>query len=238
MKNLPKEIKLYLQTRQAAVDEELKTNPQKKPSWNLSQLARTTITSLLMEKQRYTCAYCQDRINKGNMHIEHFVERHDNAHLIYEYSNFIMSCEGGRFKNVPEEDILDKITRVPSISCGHYKTKNHHKTEIDYTLLINPTKEAYANYFEYKEGYIMPKHGLTSKKQARAAYTIERLNLNSLRLVHERNKTLEALMVYLNKFKRDSTKKAQITKLLNKTNPIYPKYRDMLLDKLGAILSV
>ena len=204
---LPQPITDYLQKQEAS------------SKWHLSEFVRTVIVSTLLEDQYHICMYCESRLSPTNQHIEHIVERHDDATKTYDFNNMGLSCMGGMHKTIPDETALEQLVRVPNMHCGHYKTLNFHKNvELNYAVFIDPFAEALYEYFEFEDAIIVPLKGLSDEMRAKAAYTIERLNLNSSRLVYARRLHLDAFRKKLSTYKSMSAAKKFATSILNLQN--------------------
>jgi len=194
-----------------------KQEPSKK--WQLSSFARETIVNTLLEDQFHTCMYCESRLTKDNLHIEHIIERHDDANSTYAFNNMGLSCMGGISKVISDETMLENLVRVPNIHCGHYKTLNFHKnTEINYDLLIDPFHESMYEYFDFEDATLFPVKGLSDIMRARAAYTIERLNLNSSKLIYARRLHIDAFRKKLSSYKSMSAARKYASSILNLQN--------------------
>lgn len=217
-----------------------------KGSWNLSKMVREVITDSLLISQKHICAYCESRIysNKdvdirGNQHIEHIVERHDKPELTYVYTNFTLSCEGGRFRATAKEVNIENSIRVNSISCGHYKTDHFHKnTGVDYTKLLDPFKVEYSDFFEYTEEIIKPKSGLNDKDYIKAVYTLDRFNLNADRLQLARLAVIRQIRKDLMSYKQKAAQKRYITNLIKNTQDIYPPFVSMIRYHFSWVLDI
>jgi len=185
-------------------------------TWSLQGVTRSHLTAKLLEAQSNCCAYCEGRLHENNMHIEHVEERHDSLHRMYDPYNMILSCEGGRFKVTQQETQIEKEMRSASISCGHYKTVNFHQVnkEINYTLFISPLEEDLYEYVKFNNGVMEAKHDLPILTATRVAYTIDRLNLNALRLVYARRFVFENALLLYSKYKTPALKKRFLTNLL------------------------
>jgi len=207
-----------------------------KGSWNLSKHVREVVTESLLISQKHLCAYCESRIysNKdidirGNQHIEHIIERHDKPEHTYNYQNFTLSCEGGRFRATAKEVNIEKSIRVESISCGHYKTDHFHKnTGVDYNKLLDPFKVEYGDYFIYLEEIIAPKPDLNDLDYIRSKYTIDRFNLNADRLQLARLAVMRQIRKDLMSYKQKVAQKRYITNLIKETQDIYPPFVSLI----------
>lgn len=68
----------------------------------------------LIREQGYVCCYCGCSIECDNVTIEHVLPKGKYRHLVGEYENLLVSCQGGR--DIPE----DEVTGVPLYTRGFY----------------------------------------------------------------------------------------------------------------------
>ena len=158
-------------------------NPQ---NWNdLDGTVRTnTRKYLLEEEQGNQCAYTELPLEykKNNSHIEH-LKRKDSAffpNLTFEWSNLFVSC-------------------ISSDFGGKYKDQVYlkGKTKADNALIINPSLENPADFFELKNwGEITIKGDLQGNEITKAEETIKAFNLNHNSLVKERIRMMRAVQMY------------------------------------------
>ena len=135
-----------------------------------------------MKSQKGLCCYCERKLKIDDFHIEHFIEQHDDTNLIYEYSNLYLSCTKNCELKKEKETQQEQEERLNRITCGHNKTATHHnRIPIDYNLLLNP-KNNINNEFIYPDGNIEA----NNKTNEKADYTINRLNLDSIKLKNNR----------------------------------------------------
>lgn len=123
--------------------------------------------------QKGLCAYCEISLDSslGN-HIEHIKPKSIHPNLTFQYENLVLSCISS--ENINPND--------PTLSCGHYKKSNY-----DNNLFISPTDPNCSTFFSCNLfGQIEPSLGLSESEKQKVFYTIEVLNLNSLRLVRQR----------------------------------------------------
>ncbi|WP_342277246.1 retron system putative HNH endonuclease [Spiroplasma endosymbiont of Nebria brevicollis] len=123
----------------------------------------------ILEKEQkfikhYFCCYCNRFISLINTHLEHFLPRDFFKNQQFSYSNIFVSCN-------------DKKT------CGHFKENKE-------TSILNPSKDIFADYLEYKISdngiEIVSKNNLGLKYKKICEDTIKILNLNERRLVNYR----------------------------------------------------
>lgn len=138
----------------------------------------------LLREQQHLCIYCQQSIpfkrQKDRLptdihpsHIEHIRPKMAWPNLVFDQKNLAVSCEGFD---------VDLTTRTRPDFCGHEKGD-----DLDEALFLHPFEESeIEQFFEYDSiGAIKP----TAKSQAKAAYTIELLQLNNstLKVLREEN---------------------------------------------------
>lgn len=155
-------------------------------NWDaLDGLVRTnTRKYILEEEQGNQCAYTELPIeyNNNNSHIEH-LKRKDAAffpNLTFEWSNLFVSC-------------------ISSDFGGKYKDQTYlkGKTKTDNALIINPSLENPADFFELKNwGEITIKGDLQGNEITKAEETIKAFNLNHNSLVKERIRMMRAVQMY------------------------------------------
>jgi uncharacterized protein (TIGR02646 family) len=63
------------------------------------EISKEKIKKALIEEQGYICCYCGGRVNEANSHIEHFLPKDSYIKLTYDYTNLLISCNGGT-KNI------------------------------------------------------------------------------------------------------------------------------------------
>lgn len=158
---------------------------------DVSNTERSEIRSCLSKVQRGGfCAYCERRIDIQNSKkciIEHFFPRSSHSDLVYQWDNLFLSCLSGGQKN--SSTIRDK-------SCGSYKddSKNHHKHE----AILKPDIDETEKYFYYERfGRIEVTKYAPNRLKAKS--TIDRLNLNSLKLVQSRREVHKYVDDYFQK---------------------------------------
>jgi len=145
--------------------EELKKLFKKMPS-NLKTSLKEYI---LKHEQNYLCIYCEEKIEKiEHSHLEHIKHQDEYSHLIFDYNNLVVSCNGDGKCNPKNAGKNRKTT------CGHKKN--------DKELPLNPLKDInISDYFEFVEENekmsILIKPSDLDKEKAQDM--IEILNLNS-----------------------------------------------------------
>lgn len=174
------------------LDDEISTQLACKTTdkWKLSTKQRSEIFSKLYKSQKGLCCYCECRIKDNDYHIEHFIERDDDRRQIYNYKNLFLSCTQDCEIKQENETEQQREERIGRITCGHKKTKVYHNnTPIDYNLLLNPSNDI-NDEFMYPDSNIAE----NNKPNAKAAYTIKRLNLDSIKLNNSRYMAIQELI--------------------------------------------
>ncbi len=181
-------IKLPLQTdvlEQLKAKQQRINNGEVKPRFTPSGRQRKKVTATLLQAQRKLCCYCECAVSPSNSHIEHFHEQSQYQDKIYDYDNFLLSCQG--------EIANDTL----SMQCGHAKERSRHAyTPVDYDLLLNPMEDN-ADFFFYNASGIVESKTTDKANIERVEYTCHRLNLNNPALVEERVDTIERIEVAL-----------------------------------------
>lgn len=162
------------------VDEYEKSNG-KKPTFKENFLgeAKHNFKQYLLEEQYYLCAYCCNRVEAYDSHIEHIAPKGQFSNDDLNYYNMVISCNGyhGEREN-----------------CGHLKDKWHS----DY-YFISPLDSNCENYFKYYPDGRM----ITSRGDTRAKETIEKLNINSELLQKARRAAIRASGYYDSDFEEE-----------------------------------
>lgn len=144
------------------------TKPKKYQSndWKkLNPLPKKALHKALLKEQGDICCYCEQRIDKENSHIEHFIPKkgqHAKSNLTFEYTNLLCSCNGNA-ENTENQGLTH---------CGNRKDD-----WFDVSLMVSPLKKDCADFFRYTSaGQIRPTEQL--EKQQAAEETINRCHLN------------------------------------------------------------
>jgi hypothetical protein len=62
-----------------------------------TKLINEELDEYLLKEQGYICCYCGKRIPENNNFVrEHFEDKNHNRALVFQYSNLMSSCEGGK----------------------------------------------------------------------------------------------------------------------------------------------
>ena len=201
----------------------------------LSINQRFEVVTKLIASQKSLCGYCECLITLSGYHIEHFEEQHDAPRRVFDYTNFLLSCQGDRDPATRPEPNTDRIYRKTNISCGHRKTKGQHgEIEIDYTLLLNPTDNV-STLFSYFDGVVESSKICTSEQVLQVKYTIKRLNLDANRLENARINVITDIQTQLYGL-TDEQQKTFISSLLDETQTDLNPYFSTIKDNFGFML--
>jgi uncharacterized protein (TIGR02646 family) len=202
---------------------------------SLTDAQRNEVVAKLIAAQKSLCAYCECEISLILYHIEHFEEQHDAPNRVFDYTNFLLSCEGDRNPASRPESATDAQYRKTNISCGHRKTKGHHgNSEIDYNLLLNPTSNVSA-FFSYENGVIEPSRRCTATESEQVQYTIKRLNLDAKRLEKARIDQIDLINLDLISLTEDE-QKIHIRSLLDESIDELKPFFSTIKDNFGFML--
>jgi uncharacterized protein (TIGR02646 family) len=202
---------------------------------SLTRAQRSEIVAKLIASQKSLCAYCECKISVLLYHIEHFEEQHDAPTRVFDYTNFLLSCEGNREPAFRPESSADAVYRRSNISCGHRKTKGHHgNIEIDYSLLLNPTNNVSA-LFSYVNGVVEPSNSCTEIQRKKVEYTIKRLNLDAKRLENNRISEIDLVQQGLEGL-TENQKKNYIRSLLDESQTELNPYFSTIKDNFGFMI--
>lgn len=202
---------------------------------SLTVAQRNDILSKLIASQKALCAYCECEISLLLYHIEHFEEQHDAPNRIFDYTNLVLSCEGDKEPASRPESATDAHYRKTNISCGHRKTKGHHgNIEIDYSLLLNPTKVV-STLFSYIHGVVEPSKLCTENEKKQVEYTIKRLNLDAHRLENKRISEIDLIQEGLEGL-TENEQKIYIQSLLDESQTVLNPYFSTIKDNFGFML--
>jgi uncharacterized protein (TIGR02646 family) len=211
---------------------------QESKDWkDLTKAQRLEIVAKLLASQKHICAYCECKVSsaEGYHHIEHFKERHDDNNLIFAYTNMLLSCEGNRNPVARPESTTDAQFRRTNISCGHRKTKvQHGNTEIDYSLLLNPTNDVSA-LFSYIDGIVEARNSCTIQEKRQVEYTINRLKLDANRLRNNRISEIDLVQQALEDL-TENEQKDYIRSLLDESQTVLNPYFSTIKDNFGFML--
>lgn len=102
------------------------------------------------------CAYCEDALQEGNRHIDHFEQRSRKPALTFSWTNLFGSCN--------KQD-----------SCGIYKDRQHYRP----SDIIKPDVDDPEDYLRFlSDGRIVPREGLTPGALKKAKETLRVFNLD------------------------------------------------------------
>lgn len=233
-------IASQLSEKQEKIDNGEKTHQW----WRLSDNQRDEIKSKLLQSQGNLCCYCECKINDANLHIEHFVERHDNPQRVYDYQNMLLSCEGDRNNVLPDINTVTTETyenarqdRIINTSCGHKKSKPYHnEEEIDYNLLLNPSNDRTEKLLSYFDGLIEPSDECSQEEKNQSIYTIKRLSLDSDKLNTRRDIRITEVQNQLKTMDK-TEQKTYIMSLLDLTKVQHTPYYSTIKDNFEYLLN-
>lgn len=167
----PRKLKEKFQTFTPLTKEEARS------SWS-AFTGKDELTTNLRFIQKGLCAYCEIKPDgQIGTHLEHIKPKSVHNDKTFAYENIILSCFSS--DNLTKND--------PTISCGHHK-----KSGYDEMLFIAPTEVDCNRYLSCDLfGVLKPAVDLDEREKERAVYTIDLLNLNSLRLKRKREKVID-----------------------------------------------
>jgi len=173
---------------QARLKNPVPLNPEK--AWKNFAYKKELCDYFLEPKQYHLCAYCEISLHEFGKHIEHIKPKSQYPEETFNEQNLVLSCFN--------EKQLAHLQRQ-EYSCGHYKLNNY-----DPLLLVSPLEPNCQDYFWYRQnGEITPHPNLNRSQQERARYTIDVLNLNSLRLVRRRRMLIQETVIEIDKLLND-----------------------------------
>jgi uncharacterized protein (TIGR02646 family) len=146
--------------------------------------AKEAVSEALDTLQMGLCAYCQTRVDSDiGSHIEHLWPKHAHPAMTFQWDNLVLSCT--------HSDEIGIARLTGGVSCGHSDGKRRWPAYDPRFVL--PTEADCERYFEYRasDGTVQPARELSAQDAARAAYTIDLLNLNCRRLCRLRKDMLE-----------------------------------------------
>lgn len=128
----------------------------------------------------YCCVYCERKITREDSHIEHIKPKSVYENDTFNYQNLTVSCQ--------EEEVVVSGLKRNLKTCGHHKGN-----QFDENRFINPVRDVPKDFFTYDltTGNIIPRENLSGKKQEKAKYTINLLNLNDVYLSDIRTNLLD-----------------------------------------------
>ncbi len=230
------DIKNHLQAKQSRIDSGEKDHRW----WNhIGDSQKTEISDKLLLSQGALCCYCECQITTGNIHIEHFEERHDNPRKVYDYSNLLLSCQGDSTIPLPSPSSagynIARRSRKENTTCGHKKSKSYHnEIEIDYNLLLNPTDANTQHLFSYINGLIEPAKQCSNYEKAKVSYTKSRMGLDSDKLNQRRDVIIKKIQKELNQMNHEDGKQ-YILSLIDLKKPVHTPYYSTIKDNFEFI---
>lgn len=167
----------------------------------------------LDKMQNNYCAFCEMNLKGMRKHIEHFISRHRNNVLTFEWANLFGSCDN-------------------SEHCGRYKDSKI--SDYDERNLIKPDENDPRNsLFFSPEGDINVKLGLSQEEQLKASETIRVFGLDAPNLVAARRTILRS-------YAQTAKEHAELIELVFNENEenmkeliaeIYAEYNKAILDQ-------
>jgi uncharacterized protein (TIGR02646 family) len=141
---------------------------------DLRGIEKQAVHSSLIQEQGGLCCYCEDSVNSGNSHIEHFRPQSDHHVDPLDYSNMLCSCQRNLREQAPRH-------------CGNAKGD-----WFDGNLLISPLDQKCEDRFAYAaDGSIRASH----PNDEAAKTTIDKLELDCAKLRSRRKATIDALLL-------------------------------------------
>ncbi len=221
-------IKLPLQTdvlEQLKAKQQRVNNGEVKSKFDPSTKQRRVVTATLIEAQRKLCCYCECTISEftSHSHIEHFREQSDYKDKIYDYDNFLLSCQG------------EIASNTIKMQCGHAKERSRHAyAPVDYHLMLNPMEDNTALFFYNASGIVESK--TTDKADIeRVGYTCNRLNLNNSGLVEKRVDAIERIEMALRDLSLNQQKEL-IKILLDENQAELEPFHSTIKDNFAFLL--
>ena len=172
---------LYSRGNLKAIWARLPSKSSKYPEDGFIDYTKEELKADLNLEQGYICCYCQKRI--GNIEedhdLEHLIPKSSNPEkFTYEYSNLSTSCKHVNYHSIQKERMQNRPL--------YNATCNEHRKDV--ILNVLPIDLGVEDRFTYTlNGQI---DGIDSD----AKRAIEILNLNSLRLITQRNKAIESVL--------------------------------------------
>ena len=156
------------------------TPEQAKASWGAFRGSKTLLNEHLLPEQWGLCGYSEVDANALGLgfHIEHVENKRQNPARTFDYGNLIASA----FSSA--EGLAQAEAQGVEVFGGHASGKQGKPQPVDMAKFVSPLQRNCSQFFAYlSDGRVTPKLVLDATDEARAAYTIEVLNLNSPYLV-------------------------------------------------------
>ncbi len=159
----------YINRQQSPVSFEQWKNRNRTANWKgfSGNEVYREVKEQLVNQQAQMCGYCETAItvDRRSSHIDHLRDRHNFPREIFNYDNFIVSCQNTE-------------------SCGHKKDNNY------FDGFVSPFDTDCQNRFTYtRNGRIIP----SDENDENAQKTIDILGLNCRKLVNRREGIIKAL---------------------------------------------
>ncbi len=169
-----------------------------KDDWQHGKSAYEELKTLLPERQRHLCAYCEIQISAANRQIEHFQPRDDatGPNRTLDYRNMLGCCLGGTDPQTRRENRVEpRLNPMQEItSCGQLKgSRRPGEAGIIDPRTLQPTHMIWEVSVD---GEISPKHvacQFAGVHTNQATSTIAALGLNCRRLRNLRKGVWEGL---------------------------------------------
>lgn len=147
------------------------------PDWTptyrgLTRIAKKALRESLMKEQRYICCYCERRLTKNDLHIEHFKPQNDPSVDPLDFSNMLCSCQ-------------ENLEKGADRHCGNLKGG-----WFDNILLVSPLNRSCESKFGFKgDGTIY-----AMENDPAAETTIEKLGLGINKLNNSRKLAIDPFL--------------------------------------------
>lgn len=210
-------------------------NDGARSKFRLSNPQKREVFGKLHLSQKGLCCYCECEIDNENCHLEHFHERSDQPDKTYDYDNFLLSCQGESTPSEDEETDEERVDRVQNIRCGHGKEESrHNEVAVNYDLLLNPIQNNGTIIRYNARGRLVSRTDVQADID-KVYYTLNRLNLNSQRLINQRRIVIQNTQKNLKRLS-EVEQKTYITSLLDDTQTQLPAFHSTIKDNFAFLL--
>lgn len=133
---------------------------------------KTNFKEELKKEQGYICCYCEQKLDREDSHIEHFIPQKLDvfSEYLFDYNNLLCSCQENLKEGTPKH-------------CGNSKGSN------DASKLVSPLDS------ECEEQFIHHNNGIIEGVTEKAKHTITILQLNLEQLSDLRASILEPFII-------------------------------------------
>ena len=183
-------------------------------NWNRfrNPCKREVKKNILEHEQQWLCGYCEIKVDIDSSHIEHIKPKSNPKYeeLKFDYSNFIVSCNGKECR-VDDENYDEDIH-----SCGHKKDNDFNENKF-----LDPTTTSdIGEYFVYDkfDGAVKS----SSKDEQKARYMIELLNLDNVSLNKMRMNVVDGIRKSIEKL--PNKKEILIDKVTSNNPPAFVSF--------------